>query len=227
MKLSVIIPTFNEERSIAATLNALLNCKKISEIIVADGGSSDKTTVIVKTFQNVKLIKCAEANRGRQMHKGAENAAGDVFWFVHADTIPANDAADEIERSLTDEKTVGGNFEIIFSGGGRWARILSRLYPFLRNLGLIYGDSAIFVRREIYKKTNGFRDLPLFEDVEFYGRLQKHGHFVHLKTTVETSSRRFEKNSFLWTFAKWSIFQGLYWLGFPPRILAKNYKAIR
>ena len=227
MKLSVIIPVFNEEKSIAATLDALLTCKTISEIIVADGESSDKTIEIVETFQNIKLIKCNEANRGRQMHEGAKNATGDVFWFVHADTIPAENAADEIEKSLADEQTIGGNFEIIFDGVGRWARILSWLYPHLRKIGLIYGDSAIFVRREIYEKTGGFRDLPLFEDVEFYKRTKKHGRFVHLKKTVETSSRRFENRSFIWTFSKWSIFQGLYWLGFPPHILAKGYKSIR
>lgn len=227
MKMSVIIPTFNEETSIAATLAALLNLENICEIIVADGGSSDRTVEIIEKFQNVKLVKCNEANRGKQMHTGAKNASGNVFWFIHADTIPATNAPSEIEKSLANKKTIGGNFEIIFDGGGRWARILSRLYPHLRKIGLIYGDSAIFVRREIYEKSGGFRDLPLFEDVEFYKRLKKQGRFVHLKTTVKTSSRRFEKKSFTWTFAKWSIFQGLYWFGFPPRILAKGYKVIR
>ncbi len=227
MKLSVIIPTFNEEKSIAATLGALLNLKSIKEIIVADGASSDKTVEIVESFEKVKLIKCDKANRGKQMYTGAKNASGDVFWFVHADTIPSKNAAHEIEKSLDDTKIIGGNFEIIFGGGGNWARILTWLYPYLRKLGLIYGDSAIFIRREIYEKSGGFRDLPLFEDVEFYKRIKEYGKFVHLNAAVETSSRRFENSSFIWTFAKWSIFQGLYWLGFPPHILAKFYKAIR
>lgn len=227
MKLSVIVPTFNEEKSIAKTLDALLEIENIHEVIIADGGSSDKTIEIVKTFQSVKLIKCNEANRGKQLNAGASAAAGDALWFVHADTIPAKNAAFEIEKSLADGKTIGGNFEIIFGGGGYWAQILSRLYPHLQKIGLIYGDSAIFVRRKIYERAGGFLDLPLFEDVEFYKRLKKCGRFVHLKATVETSSRRFQKRSFIWTFTKWSIFQGLYWFGFPPRILAKGYKAIR
>ena len=227
MKLSVIIPTFNEEKSIAATLEAILNLEKTGEIIVADGRSSDKTVEIVRTFKKVKLVICDEANRGKQMHAGAKNAFGDVFWFVHADTIPQKNAAYEIEESLADESVIGGNFTIIFGGGGMWAQFLTRLYPHLRKIGLVYGDSAIFVRRKIYEKTGGFRDLPLFEDLEFYERLQKYGRFVHLSAKVETSSRRFENDSFVWTFLKWSIFQGLYWLGFPPRILAKFYKAIR
>lgn len=227
MKLSVIVPTFNEEKSIAKTLDALLEIENIHEVIIADGGSSDNTNEIAGTFQSVKLIKCNEANRGKQLNAGASAAAGDALWFVHADTIPPKNAAFEIEKALADEKTIGGNFEIIFGGGGRPARVLSRLYPHLRKMGLIYGDSAIFVRREIYQQAGGFRDLPLFEDVEFYKKLKKHGRFVHLKATVETSARRFQRRSFIWTFAKWSIFQGLYWLGFPPRILAKGYKAIR
>lgn len=227
MKLSVIVPTFNEENSIAETLDALLDLGNINEIIVADGGSSDKTIEIVETFQKVKILKCSEANRGKQMHEGASTATGDVFWFVHADTIPAKNAALEIENRLANKNIIGGNFGIIFDGGGRWARILSRLYPHLRKINLIYGDSAIFVRRDIYEKSGGFRDLPLFEDVEFYKSIKKHGRFVHLKTKVETSSRRFENKSFIRTFTKWSIFQGLYWLGFPPHILAKGYKVIR
>ena len=85
----------------------------------------------------------------------------------------------------------------------------------------------MFVRREIYEKIGGFRDLPLFEDVDLYKKLLKKGKFQHINLPVTTSSRRFENSSFIWTFARWSIFQGLYWFGVPPRLLAKKYKAIR
>jgi len=92
---------------------------------------------------------------------------------------------------------------------------------------LVYGDSAMFVRGETYEKIKGFKSLPLFEDVDLYKRLLKKGRFVHVNLTITTSSRRFQNRSFLWTFLRWSCFQGLYWLGLPPRLLAKGYKQIR
>jgi hypothetical protein len=85
----------------------------------------------------------------------------------------------------------------------------------------------MFVRRETYEKIKGFKPLPLFEDVDLYKRLLKKGEFVHINLTVTTSSRRFENRSFVRTFIRWSIFQGLYWVGLPPRLLAKGYKQIR
>ena len=227
MRLSVIIPTFNEEKIIARTLREILLIDEIDEIIVADGGSADATAEIIKNFRQIKLVEIAPANRGRQLDAGARAATGDVFWFVHADTIPAANAAAAIKKAMRDQKIIGGNFRIRFDGGGFWAAILTGLYPRLRKLNLIYGDSAIFVRREVFEQMNGFGDLPLFEDVDFFRRARRCGRFRHADEIVTTSSRRFENSSFVLTFAEWSIFQGLYWLGFSPRRLAKWYKVIR
>lgn len=225
MRISIIIPTLNEEISLPATLTAVSKLTEPIEIIVADGGSDDQTLAVADKF-GVKTV-CAETGRGRQLHAGASAAGGNVFWFLHADTLPPADAVEQILGALQYETAVGGNFEIIFEGETAAARFLTRLYPKLRFLGLCYGDSAFFVRRAVYEQTGGFRDLPLFEDVEFYRRVKKAGRFVHLKSAVVSSSRRFEKRSFALTFARWSVFQGLYWLGAPPRFLAKRYAHIR
>ena len=225
MFLSVIIPTLNEELSLSKTLTAISSLENIGEIIVVDGGSDDKTIEIAKQFA-VKIVQ-SKRGRGLQLNAGAKNASGDVFWFLHADTLPPTNAAEQIRAVLQDEKAIGGNFEIRFDGNRKSAKLLTWLYPKLRVLGLCYGDSAFFARREIYEKTGGFADLPLFEDVEFYKRIKKRGKFVHLKSFVTSSSRRFEKRSFTLTFARWSLFQGLYWIGFSPQILAKYYAPIR
>lgn len=230
MEISVIIPTHNEELTIRRTLDALSRLVNISEIVIVDGGSTDKTIEIIENYAHKKpfqLVKIADANRGRQLHEGTKYATGDIFWFLHADTRPVQGCARQIKQFMRYDEIVGGNFEIVFDGDGRWARFLTWLYPQLRSIGLVYGDSAMFARREIYEKIGGFRDLPLFEDVDLYKKLLKKGEFKHINLRVTTSSRRFENSSFLWTFARWSIFQGLYWLGVPPRLLAKRYKAIR
>jgi rSAM/selenodomain-associated transferase 2 len=230
MEISVIIPTFNEELTIGKTLDVLARLVNVDEIIIVDGGSTDKTIEIAEKYKQVKklkIIKFAEANRGKQLHEGTKHASSDIFWFLHADTRPVQGCARQIKAFMRYEEVVGGNFEVVFDGKSRWARFLTKLYPQLRSIGLIYGDSAIFARRETYEKIRGYKPLPLFEDVNFYKRLQKKGQFQHIKLPVTTSSRRFENRSFVWTFAKWSVFQGLYWIGFPPRVLAKSYKHIR
>jgi hypothetical protein len=104
---------------------------------------------------------------------------------------------------------------------------LTWLYPRLRRLGLCYGDSGIFVRREAYQQLGGFRAYPIFEDLDLVQRLRKIGRVLHLPASVTTSSRRFEGRSFALTFARWSGLQVLYWLGVHPRTLGRLYTPIR
>ena len=230
MRLSVIIPTYNEALTIGKTLDALSRLVNVDEIIIVDGGSADGTVRIVENYpanKPLRLVKFAEANRGRQLHEGTRHASGEIFWFLHADTRPVQGCGKQIKQYMRYAEIGGGNFRIIFDGTSRWARFLTWLYPQLRSIGLVYGDSAMFARRETYEQVKGFKSLPLFEDVDLYKRLLKKGRFVHVNLPVTTSSRRFENRSFVWTFLRWSIFQGLYWFGVPPRLLAKNYKRIR
>jgi GT2 family glycosyltransferase len=155
-------------------------------------------------------------------------ANGDIFLFLHADTILPPDAASRIISALGSEPAViGGNFRIRFDGESFAARFLTWLYPKLRKLGLYYGDSAIFVRATAYSRSGGFNPLPLFEDVDLVNRLKPLGRLVHLPAEVITSSRRFEGRSFALTFAKWSLFQLLYWAGVDPRILGRIYAPVR
>ncbi len=220
-EFSIIIPTLDEAESIAATLAAFENCGESIEIIVVDGGSADATVEIAETF-GAKILH-SKRGRGAQLQTGGAAANGEILWFVHADTIVANECFAQMRSALRDARTVGGNFTIHFDGDRLAARFLTRLYPQLRLLGLIYGDSAIFTRRETYENIGGFRDYPIFEDLDFVERLKKQGQLVTLPAAVTTSSRRFEGKSFILTFTRWTILQILYWLGVPPGTLLKIY----
>ena len=230
MRISVIIPTFNEELTIEKTLEAVSRLINVDEIIVVDWGSFDRTVEIIERFEKIKetkLIETDQANRGKQLHEGTKQAGGEIFWFIHADTRPKQGSGAKIKKYLRFEEIVGGNFEIIFSGKSFWAKFLTWLYPQLLSIGLVYGDSAFFVRRETYEEIGGFRDYPIFEDLDLYKRLKKRGRFVHINMPVTSSSRRFENRSFPWTFLKWTSRQILYWVGVSPKLLGKSYKQIR
>lgn len=221
--VSLIISALNEEKSIGATLESIVRVKGDVEVIVADGGSEDRTIEIARHF-GARVITSARG-RGTQMHNGARAARGRTLLFLHADT--SNLPGDLVERIdealLRDVAAVGGNFAVRFDGSTRAAGFMTWLYPKLRNLGLCYGDSGIFVRASVYREIGGFNSFPLFEDVDFIKRLQKRGRMVHLPVELVTSARRFEGRSFPFTFARWSILQALYWIGVSPRTLSKFY----
>ncbi|MCA1636694.1 MAG: TIGR04283 family arsenosugar biosynthesis glycosyltransferase [Acidobacteria bacterium] len=223
--LSIIIPTFNEAPVINQTLDAVMSIRGPVEVIVVDGGSFDETVEMVRG-RGVMLIT-SERGRGLQMHAGARAARGCALWFLHADTYPSPESAGRIIEALRDPKVVAGNFGVRFDGTRRAARFLTWLYPQLRKLGLAYGDSAIFVRREAYEQVGGFQPFPIFEDLDLVRCLRKSGRLIHLPEIVVTSSRRFEGRSFALTFARWSFLQLLYWLGVHPRTLGRLYAPIR
>jgi len=224
LRVSVIIPTLNEEIALPRLLAALRLMNDPVEIVVADGGSSDRTADISTSADH---WASTAKGRGLQQCAGAAMATGEVLWFLHADSIPNANAVAAINRALSNPATLGGNFTLRFDGHGPAARTLSRIYPLLRPLGLCYGDSGIFVRREIYEAIGGFRPLPLFEDVDLVRRLRRAGRFERLSCVINTSCRRFEHRNFLGMFAQWTVLQILYWLGVSPDWLARCYAPIR
>jgi rSAM/selenodomain-associated transferase 2 len=224
--VSVIIPTLNEEETIGAMLEAIAFVKGKIEVIVADGGSDDRTVEIAR--QCGARVVGSDRGRGTQMHNGARAARGRTYLFLHADTIAPRDLVKQINEALLHDVTaLGGNCEIRFDGTSRAASFMTWVYPKLGKLGLCYGDSGIFVRASVYKEIGGFNSFPLFEDLDFIRRLKKRGRMIHLPVTLVTSSRRFEGRRFPFTFARWSILQALYWIGVSPRTLSKLYAPLR
>ncbi|MBS1791178.1 MAG: TIGR04283 family arsenosugar biosynthesis glycosyltransferase [Acidobacteria bacterium] len=224
MKISIIIPTLNEEATIRELAESLEWLQGECEVIVADGGSNDATVSLLRQC-GLRLVKAARG-RGCQMNAGAKLATGDTLLFLHADTRLPENALAMIETSLQDSRVCGGNFSLIFDGKTREARLLTKLYPLLRWGGMCYGDSVLFIRRSVFERLNGYRDYPIFEDCDLYRRMRRVGKFARLPAAAMTSSRRFE-GRFLRTFALWAAMQMLYWLGVHPNRLARWYKPLR
>ena len=224
MKISIVIPTLNEEAMIYELTESLRRLRGDFEIIFADGGSQDATVCLLQE-RGLQVIKTSQG-RGSQMNAGAQIATGDVLLFLHADTRLPEGALAMVEIALQDEDVCGGNFSLIFDGETSEARLLTWLYPLLRLGGMCYGDSALFIRRSIFEQLGGYREYPIFEDCDLYRRMRKVGKFVRLNAAAVTSSRRFE-GRFVRTFALWAMLQILYWLGVDPNRLARWYKPLR
>ncbi|MBS1871638.1 MAG: TIGR04283 family arsenosugar biosynthesis glycosyltransferase [Acidobacteria bacterium] len=225
MRVSIVVPALNEEAVIERCLSALAGAEGAKEIVVVDGGSTDRT--VERARRLADRVLTAPRGRGSQMQAGALAASGDVLWFVHADAIARADSLRAIETALSDDGVVAGNFRLEFDGPGRSARQLTAIYPWLRLLGLSYGDAGIFVRREAYEAAGGFRPYPLFEDLDLIRRLKRRGRFAHLDCTLAASSRRFEHRNFGVVWANWIALQVLFWAGVSPYVLARWYRHIR
>ncbi|MEM9302245.1 MAG: TIGR04283 family arsenosugar biosynthesis glycosyltransferase [Pseudomonadota bacterium] len=190
MRLSIIIPTLDEEVVIGRTLETALAQPGVHEIIVVDGGSSDRTTEIVSRFGVVRLLR-SPAGRAQQMNAGARAATGDVLLFLHADTELPPDAAPLVESALQQPDVVAGSFYLAFD---RRSPMLAAYSWFSRlNLPLFtYGDQALFFRAAAFKAIVGFAAQPLLEDFEIQRRIRRVGRFRKLGAPVRTSARRFE-----------------------------------
>ncbi|UCF58284.1 MAG: glycosyltransferase [Candidatus Bathyarchaeota archaeon] len=196
--VSVVIPAFQEEKYIAATLSRLVNIDHLVEIIVVDGGSKDKTVEIAKRFTD-KVYVLRKRGIARARNYGAERACGDVLVFLDADVVTTTDFVEKVLETFSDSTVVGATCSIMpvkprfhekvfFYLHNSLTRILTRFKPHSR------GEFFV-VRRSEFLKVSGFNEsLPCSEDHELAFRLSKRGRFVFIKDlTVYESLRRFRK----------------------------------
>jgi rSAM/selenodomain-associated transferase 2 len=221
MRLSVIIPVLNEEKSIATTLAALRPLKP-DELLIVDGSSTDGTKQICRRL-GITVISSARG-RAVQMNSGASHATGDVLLFLHADTrLPAS-AVDDIRAALTDSRCVGGRFDLELDGDHWMLKIIGRMISLRSRLTKIgTGDQAIFVRRAVFEAIGGYPEIPLMEDIALARALKRTGKIACLKSRVVTSARRWQAEGVWKTIVKMWMLKSLYLLGVSPLRLKRYY----
>lgn len=224
MRISVILPAFNEALELPETLRRVRAIPDVCEWIVVDGGSTD-ATVAVAAAAGARIVTSPKG-RGIQCRTGALAAGGDVFVFVHADTwVPAGMGM-AIRRVLADPTVVGGGFWKDFRDphwmmrGSRF-RCWTRLHFFRR----IAADQAIFVRRNSLEAIGGFPAQPLMEEFELCRCLRSIGRLVLANASVSTSSRRWRSRGVLRTYIRMWRITVLHALGTSPERLARIYDA--
>lgn len=224
MRISIIIPTLNEAQGLPSLLAQL---KKLSEgtpteIIVADGGSTDGTAGLAR--QAGAQVVVTNPGRARQMNLSASIANGDVLLFLHADTKLPPDAIAHVSSAIW-RGACWGRFNVRISGRPVMLRIVAALMNLRSRLtGIATGDQALFVTRHAFDAVGGFPDQPLMEDIEITHRLKRIAPPACLTQKVITSGRRWEKRGVWRTiFLMWRL-RWAYWRGVSPDRLAHLYQ---
>ena len=245
MKLSIIIPTLNEESFIEKNLASIrkqllaIGNELSAEIIVADGGSRDRTVETARRFADRVCI--SDKGRGEQMNAGAMISTGEWLLFLHADSVIFDSGMrrmleimdSELRTSNSEPRIAGGAFRLKIDSPTPmyrcWGKIAFKIISSAANmrsriLGIAYGDQGIFARRNIFYTVGGYPDISIMEDVEFVKRLKGKGKFIILNECVTTSSRRWDREGILYTTIRNWILISLYLIGASPNRLKGWYR---
>jgi rSAM/selenodomain-associated transferase 2 len=225
MRLSVIVPTLDEEATIASTLARARRPGDV-ELVVVDGGSRDETVHVARPLADRVL----DAPRGRaaQMNAGAAAARGAVLLFLHADTRLPDDYPALVADALAPADVVGGRFDIRLDAPGLAYRVIERLIGLRSRLtGVATGDQAIFVRRDAFVRVGGYPAIPLMEDIALCRALKRAGRMAALRDVVVTSARRWQRDGLVRTVALMWTLRLAYYAGVSPARLARAYRDAR
>ena len=212
IEISIIIPTFNEEETICQCLETVIDIPGI-EVVVADGGSTDRTVEIVEQHRDVKVVTSV-TGRSIQMNKGAESSGGEILLFLHADCVLPREEILNIRNVFEGSSFVGGAFKIRLLSDKFRYRIIEKGINFRsRIFKLPYGDQGLFVKRSVFEQLGGFMEMPNCEDLDFICRLKKQGEIIILDERISSSIRRWKNHGILQTSLRNQFLLASYVLG--------------
>jgi len=223
MRLSVIIPTWNEQSRIAQAVRMAL-AAGVEEVIVSDGGSTDGT-VAAAAAAGAKTV-VGSRSRGRQQNAGARAASGDTLLFLHADTVLPPDFPWHTAQTLAQPGVSAGAFRFRLDEQGLSMALVEWMVRWrCRLFSMPYGDQAIFLRRAEFDRAGGFPDMPIMEDYALVRRLQRQGRIAIADADAVTSARRWSRMG-LWR-TTWANQLCLlaYWLDVSPERIARWRRA--
>ena len=191
-----------------------------AELIVVDGGSTDDSVSLARPHCD-QLLQSAPG-RARQMNCGAAAASGDYLLFLHADSFPG--IADGPLHAVLQGAPEWGFCRVRLSGTERVYAIISGFMNWRSRLTRVStGDQMQFVRADVFRKTGGFDDIPLMEDVAYSKRLRKLARPRIIEQPVEASSRRWRERGLVRTVLTMWWLRLAYFLGAPPSRLWRIY----
>ena len=221
--ISVIIPTLNAEKQLGPCLGALfegVEAGLIRELIVVDGGSTDKTVSIARDV-GAEVLETS-SSRGGQLRLGCEAAQGAWCLALHADTVLQAGWSETVAAHLSQGRA--GYFRLRFDAEGLaprwvagWANLRARVF------GLPYGDQGMLLPRALYEAVGGYRDMPLMEDVSLARRIGR-GRMAMLDAVALTSAGKYQTQGWLRRGVRnlWTLMR--YFFGVSPERLAAAYR---
>lgn len=222
--ISIIIPVLNEEDYIQRVLAKILEntcTDQIMEILIVDGGSTDRTVFFAQKFG--ARVLSSEKGRANQMNWGAKNASGDILYFLHVDSLPPPGFDTQVLK-VVEEGIRTGCFRLKFDspspflGFFAWCTKINR--PICRG-----GDQSLFVEKELFETLGGFdENYKVYEDNEFIGRLYKKTPFKVINDYVETSARRYMEKGMVRLQYHFAMIHLRYYLGKGPDSLYDYYR---
>ena len=225
-RISIIIPTLNESSNLPLLFSDLSEIINISEILIIDSTSTDKTKDIA-LINGARFYKINKNNRGLQLNYGAKKAKGEWLLFIHADSrLKFN-----WSRKVVDISKRDSDFIYYFNFKVNNKSFTYRFLEFFVNLRCFlfktpYGDQGLLISKENFKTYGGYKTIPLMEDFDFINRINKKN-LKSLKTPIFTSSRKWEKVNFVWqSFKNWYL-RRLMLKGYSINRIYDNYYEIQ
>ncbi|MCA3418661.1 MAG: TIGR04283 family arsenosugar biosynthesis glycosyltransferase [Roseomonas sp.] len=221
LPVSAIIPTLNAAASLPATLAALRGA--VTEIIIADGGSSDATREIAQAF-GTQVIS-APRGRGPQLRAAAEAATQPWLLAIHADTRPGAGWQEAVAGFIAqpENRTKAAHFRFALDDAAPEARRLEAMVAWrCRWLGLPYGDQGLLIARDFYQALGGYEPIQLMEDVALIRRIGRKN-LVALPAAFLTSAEKWQRDGWYARSARNLFCLSLWFAGVSPERIARVY----
>lgn len=226
LRISIVIPTYNEEKTIRQLQEQLKPLQKKCEILFVDGGSIDRTLQLIDSSFRVLHTK---KGRAEQMNAGAKASSGDVLFFLHCDSELPKYPLEEIKRVM--RKYRAGCFGIAFHSYNFFmftCRVISNHR--IKDRKVMFGDQGIFIDRDLFFDIDMFPSIPIMEDYQFSLNLKKRKIKLGMtRKRIYTSERRFPKGTIPKLQLMWKMnrLRKMYREGVNTEIISKLYKDVR